>query len=474
MSTPPRERLAGLPRATLQALRAELGPRFVNEQQRAFFESDAPEVLYSGAFRAGKSRIGCEKAYYLAKSYPGIPIGIFRKTAASLYASTERTLLVDVIPPGAIARSNAAQHWYELANRSRIWLFGLDPDPITGVPSKVGSVELGWAFVDEAAECSLGDWVMVKGRLSWPGVPYHQITAATNPAGPGHWLKARFTPPTRSRVYLHASTFDNPALAADYLAEAADSPNDYYHRRYHLGEWVAAEGAIWDLPDDQIRTPDQTDWHRVYAGIDWGYQHAFATEVVGASGSGRLAVIAELYEHRRTLDDLVPALLELQARLRIEAFYADPSEPAYIEACRARGLAVRKAENAVLPGITAVSAAIAAGMTVDPSCAGLLAEMPAYAWKPERGSGEMADAPAKAHDDACDALRYAVMAHAAPEPAIITLYKRLAAATAEQVTPASPALSEPCGMRFRTPIPSIALCGLPAGHAGPHAEEAIA
>jgi PBSX family phage terminase large subunit len=414
VSTPAKERLRGLSRPVLEALRAELGPHFVNEQQRTFFDSQAPEVLYSGAFRAGKSRIGCEKAYYLAKSYPGIPIGIFRKTAASLYASTERTLLLDVVPRQAIARSNAAQHWYELANGSRIWLFGLDPDPITGVPSKVGSVELGWAFIDEAAECSLADWVMVKGRLSWPGIPYHQITAATNPAGPGHWLKARFTPPSSSRVYLHASTFDNPALAADYLAEAATSPNDYFHRRYHLGEWVATKGAIWDLPEDQIRVADQINWHRVYAGIDWGYQHAFAAEVVAAAGSGRLAVIAEIYEHQRTLDDLIPALLELQGRLRIEAFYADPSEPAYIDACRARGLPVQKAENSVLPGITAVSSAIAAGMTVDPSCRGLLAEMPGYAWKPERGTGETADIPLKAHDDACDALRYAVMAHVGP------------------------------------------------------------
>ena len=131
-----------------------MGPIFVNPQQEAFFASEAREILYSGAFRAGKSRIGCEKAYALAKRYPGIPIGIFRKTAASLAASTERTLLHDVIPRGEIVKSNRTERWYELANGSRIWLFGLDPDPITGLPSKVGSVELGWAFVDEAAECA--------------------------------------------------------------------------------------------------------------------------------------------------------------------------------------------------------------------------------------------------------------------------------------------------------------------------------
>src|SRR6266550_6508126 len=191
--------LAEAPPPLLRELRAQLGPAFVNGQQRLFFWSQAPELLSSGAFRAGKSRIGCEKAYWLAKRYPGIPIGIFRKTAASLAASTERTLLHDVIPRSMIARSNRTERWYELTNGSRIWLFGLDPDPITGLPSKVGSVELGWAFVDEAAECSESDWVMVKGRLSWPGIDYHQIAAATNPASPKHWLKQRFTPPTENR-----------------------------------------------------------------------------------------------------------------------------------------------------------------------------------------------------------------------------------------------------------------------------------
>jgi hypothetical protein len=75
-----------------------------------------------------------------------------------------------------------------------------------------------------------------------------------------------------------------------------------------------------------------------------------------------------------------------------------------------------------------LSAALAAGMTVDPACRGLLAEFPAYTWEPERASGESSDAPIKAHDDACDALRYAVMAHALPdEPGILGYYRRLAA-----------------------------------------------
>jgi PBSX family phage terminase large subunit len=404
------DRLRALPRPVLEAIRAELGPTFVNPQQATFYDSQAPEVLYSGAFRAGKSRIGCEKAYSLAKRYPGIPIGIFRKTAASLAASTERTLLHDVIPRDEIVRSNRTERWYELANGSRIWLFGLDPDPITGLPSKVGSVELGWAFIDEAAECSESDWIMVKGRLSWPGIEWHQIAAATNPASPKHWLKQRFTPPSEERQYLHASTLDNPALPADYLAEAMSMGDGYFRSRYIEGQWVAAEGQIWMLPDAQVAPVyPETIWHRTVAGLDWGYQHAFAVEVLGESSAGRKSVVAELYSRGRTLPSLLPDLLALQAKHQIETFYADPSEPAYIDECRAAGLRVAPATNDVLPGITAVAEEIRRGLIVDPACTGLLSEVPGYIWQTDKASGQPRDVPVKIGDDACDALRYAVM-----------------------------------------------------------------
>lgn len=404
------ERLRAVPAPLLRAMRAELGPTFANHQQEAFFDCQASEVLYSGAYRAGKSRIGCEKAYYLAKRYPGIPIGIFRKTAASLAASTERTLLHDVIPRGAIVRHNRTERWYELANGSRIWFFGLDPDPITGLPSKVGSVELGWAFVDEAAECVESDWSMVKGRLSWPGIGYHQIAAATNPASPKHWLKVRFTPPTESRVYLHASTFDNPLLPEDYVLDAHAAADDYLKRRYILGEWVGAEGVIWRLPDDQVREPITRDFKRVVGGIDWGFVHAFAVELVAQTGSGSLAVIDEMYERGETIDRLIPILLMLQNRTpNFDRFYADPSEPAYILQCQRAGVRIEGARNDVAPGIGAVSMAIARGMTVAPSCTGLLGELPGYTWAPNRAGG-FHEKPIDYNDDACDALRYAVVA----------------------------------------------------------------
>jgi len=92
----------------------------------------------------------------------------------------------------------------------------------------------------------------------------------------------------------------------------------------------------------------------------------------------------------------------------VSTFYADPSEPAYIEQCQKAGLPVEAAQNDVLPGLNAVAEELSKGMRIAPHCTGLLDEIPGYTWKTSRmGPTER---PIEINDDACDALRYAVMA----------------------------------------------------------------
>src|SRR5690348_9324598 len=98
--------LAEQPRPVLEALRKRLAPNFANDSQERFWESQAGELLYSGAMGAGKSRILCEKAWRIAKRYPGVTVGLFRKVAASLPATTMRTFQRDVLDTAWIASRN--------------------------------------------------------------------------------------------------------------------------------------------------------------------------------------------------------------------------------------------------------------------------------------------------------------------------------------------------------------------------------
>ena len=72
-------------------------------------ESMAPELMYSGAFGAGKSRVLCEKALFLSLKYPGNFGGIFRKTRKSLTHTTLRSFFKDACPPEFILKYNKSE-----------------------------------------------------------------------------------------------------------------------------------------------------------------------------------------------------------------------------------------------------------------------------------------------------------------------------------------------------------------------------
>ena len=211
---------------------------------------------------------------HLALTYAGAKIAICRKVAASLAATTELTFVHDVLRPSGIGyRQNRTERWFEFANGSRVWFFGLDPDTQTGVPSKIGSFDADFIFVDEAVELTEADWMMLIGRLRHNAAGWQQIGAATNPADPSHWLKARFDRP--ERVYLHASTFDNALTPESYKRRMAEMVG-IYAARYAEGQWVAVEGALFGLDDFHYRNPPQhgvaghleDDYTRVLVGID--------------------------------------------------------------------------------------------------------------------------------------------------------------------------------------------------------------
>ena len=378
---------------------------YASEGHAEFFASRHPELVASGWMGAGKSRILCQKAWWVARKYPGVTVALFRKAQNSIAATTERTFERDVLDRTYLARRNKSEHWYELTNGSRIYFLGLDPDPVTGVPSKVGSLDLAWAGVDEAVELTQGDWIMILGRLRDPRIDWWQVAAATNPGPPKHWLKVRMSEDTDRRLMIHIK--GNRFLPDQYVQMLAELPDNAIGRRLGRGEWVGAEGVIWSLPEEQVRPPID-DYKRIVAGLDWGFVHAFACEVVGQTGSGKLAVIDELYERGTTIDQIIPRLKAMAAHRGISTFYADPSEPAYIAQCVAAGLNVVTANNSVHVGLTAVMKAIKAGMTVSPACTGLLEEIPGYTWQTNRLG--LQEKPIEVNDDACDALRYAVLA----------------------------------------------------------------
>ena len=122
----------------------------INRQQAGFMASTASRLLFSGAFGAGKTLVLCAKGLKLSLDYPGNFGLIARKVRATLAQTTLKTFMERACPVELIADYNKSERLVTLLNGSQILFGGLD-DPL-----KLGSLELGWAGIDELLT-SLGE-----------------------------------------------------------------------------------------------------------------------------------------------------------------------------------------------------------------------------------------------------------------------------------------------------------------------------
>ena len=244
--------------------------------QRQFMESTTKELMFSGAFGASKSRTGCEKALFLSLRYPGNRGLILRRTYASLRYTTMDTFFRYTAPQSIIPHSyNQESHICTLDNGSEILFLGLD-DPL-----KIGSLEVGWIFVDEVIELDEEDYTMLLGRLRLTTVPFRQMFMATNPASPQHYLYKRFYLDNDSdREVIESNTLDNPFLPDDYKATLMKFTGRY-RDRYVFGKWIGFEGLVYDhieIPDLVIPPFEiPSHWPR-YRSIDFGYTNPFVCQ----------------------------------------------------------------------------------------------------------------------------------------------------------------------------------------------------
>lgn len=381
-------------------------------KQIEFLKANEREVLYSGAFGAGKSRAVCLKLVMRA-AVPGAREGLCRKHLVTLKATTLKTLLerdgklAPVLPQGTYTH-NKSDKVIRIQGGGEIQYFGLDE------PDKIGSYNLTGCGVDEAIELAEGDWRQIRGRcrVVVDGLS-NQVYGACNPGPPSHFLAERFglaeghksKPNCRP---IQTASADNHFLPPDYLADL-DTFTGLAKSRYVEGKWVGSEGMVYDRWDRLTFVQEREGpWQRIIVGQDEGYTNPAVLLVVGEDSDGRLHVIREWYKPRQLETAVIEEAKRLNDDYAPEAFVVDPSAAKLRARMESENLYVVPAENDVFAGIQAVQRRlVVAGdgdprLTVDPSCENLIREFETYEWKTGK------DQPRKENDHAADALRYIV------------------------------------------------------------------
>lgn len=204
----------------------------------------------------------------------------------------------------------------------------------------------------------------------------------------------------------------------------------------YQGHPVARKGRIYEafsrathvVPRARLeadyRSGGRWQFRRVVVGVDWGFTHPGAMVVVGQTGSGSLVVLHEEHHPGLLVADRTDAQREgwlsiarrLRDTYRPERFVADPSEPGNIRQLRQAlggSPVVENADNDVSEGLRRTKVAMqpapkTPGLVVSDGCRALIDELETYSYR--ASADGLSETPQEVHDDACDALRYAVMA----------------------------------------------------------------
>lgn len=297
--------------------------------------------------------------------------------------------------------------------------------------SKIRGATIALAYADEATLLPRGFWMMLLSRLSVRGA---KLFATTNPDGPAHWLRKDFVL-RAADVGLqswHFNLDDNPSLDPAYVARLKRQYVGLWYRRFILGEWCLAEGAVYDMwdPDRHVvkALPVIDRW--ISLGIDYGTTNPFAALILGLGhpeqdGARRLYLTHEWRWdskiRRRSLTDV-----EYSEKLRgwlgelphphapkvkgiwPEWTVVDPSAASFVQQLHRDRLTPTLARNEVLDGIRTVSSLLAQDLLrVHESCDGWISEVGGYSWDPDKAEkGE--DVPIKAADHSLDGGRYGI------------------------------------------------------------------
>ncbi|MET9848880.1 PBSX family phage terminase large subunit [Streptomyces ossamyceticus] len=288
--------------------------------------------------------------------------------------------------------------------------------------TKIRGMTCAGAYVDEATLLPEPFWDMLLTRMRATGA---RIYASTNPDAPTHWLKTNFIDEPEQRASMKVFPFaldDNVHLDPEYVAHIKRTNVGLFYKRFVLGQWVAAQGAIYDMFDHQTQVVDIVPMIRkwVSVGIDYGATNPTHAVLIGLADDRRLYVVSE-YRYARGTSNVTLTQADTSRRIiqwlddvpkygRVRPSYVvvDPSAASFKTQLLQDGLNPTAADNDVQDGIRLVSNLLGNDqLMIHSSCRELLKEMASYTWDP-KAALEGRDAPLKQNDHGVDALRYAL------------------------------------------------------------------
>ncbi len=209
---------------------------------------------------------------------------------------------------------------------------------------------------------------------------------------------------------------DNLSLSREYVESLKKLYSGMWYKRLIDGLWVLAEGAIYDMWDEDkhvIVCPKKYSEYCV--AIDYATASVMTFGLYGITDN-KVYLIKEFYYdaqkkgRQKTDSEFADDFKEFLGDIHPRHIYLDPSAASFKVELKKKGYSqVRDADNDVINGIRLVSSFLSTGrFFVDESCTDTITEFGSYVWDPKaQKKGE--DKPLKENDHAMDRNRYLIL-----------------------------------------------------------------
>jgi hypothetical protein len=362
-------------------------------------EAGHPRLLLNCCRQAGKSTVVALLGLVEALWAPGTKVLLVSR---SLRQSAELFRIVTDFYHrlGSPCRERQTQDELCLSNMSRIVCLPCREETIRGY-SRVSLL-----VIDEAARVPDDLYRAVRpmlavsnGRLICLSTPYgkrgffHHAWAS----GGDDWARIEVPAERIGRITPEFLACERRAMGASWF------------RQEYCCSFEALEGLVYpDFARCVVAAPPGADASgspagRRVGGIDFGFRNPFAAVWGTLDRDGVLWLTGEHYCCQK------PLSYHARHLPRDVTWYADPSGATERSELRCAGFAVHRGDNALRPGIAAVSARLEDGTlrVVEGRCPNLLHEAALYRYSEEAGD-RRAEAPVDDHNHALAALRYLV------------------------------------------------------------------
>lgn len=291
---------------------------------------------------------------------------------------------------------------------NRFYLYGGKDE---GAQDLIQGATLAGIFFDEVALMPESFVNQGTGRCS---VEDAKLWFNCNPGHAMHWFKKGWIDKRDKQhlLYLHFNLDDNPSLSERKKQQYRNRYTGVFERRYIKGEWCVAEGLVYanyDVINDPIAELPEALNGKAYISVDYGTQNPCVFLLWEQGVSGTWYLTREYYHSGRDtgiqktdsqyIDDFID-FVDGQKILRV---VVDPSAASFIAALKQAGFRVKKANNAVVPGITYTASQLQEGrIKILQSCKHTIDELGVYSWNDKKSKDE----PIKEDDHCMDSMRY--------------------------------------------------------------------